>query len=61
MFKYKVFRQLSDHSFLEIAQTTFLSDAETILGNWHSGIISEIGGANIKTKNLTHLSDATLI
>jgi hypothetical protein len=58
MFRYRVFRQLPDHSFTEIAQTTFLEDAEAVYKRWHSGMISEVGGEIIQTKNLTHGAEA---
>lgn len=61
MYKYKIFRQLPDHSFVEIAQTIFLEDAEAVYARWHSAMISEIGGENIQTKNLTHSSDLSLL
>lgn len=61
MFKYKVFRQVGDHSFVEIAQTMYLEDAEQVYARYHSAMISEIGGEIIQTKNLTNPQDLTLI
>lgn len=50
MYTYKVFKQLTDHSFLEIAQTIWLEDAEAIYATHEFGIIARIGGENIQTK-----------
>lgn len=60
MFKYRIFRQLSDHSFLEIGGAIYLEDAEAIYARWHSGMIVESGGEIIQTKNLTHGADQAL-
>ena len=59
--KYKVWRQAADHSFVEIAQTVFLEDAKAVYARWHSGMITEIGGEILQTKNLTSSSDDVLI
>lgn len=61
MFRYKVFRQLADHSFLQIAETLILEDAEAVYANQESGMISEVGGEILQTKNLTHHSDPALL
>lgn len=50
MFKYKVFRQLPDHSFHEMAQTLYLVHAEFLYNNFEFGMISEVGGEIIQTK-----------
>lgn len=60
VFKYKVFRQAADHSFVEIAQTTFLEDAESVYARWHSAMISELGGEIIQVKNLESREQAVL-
>lgn len=60
MFKYKIFRQVKDHSFVEIAQTTYLEDAEAIYARWHFAMITEIGGENLQTK-LMETDQPTLI
>ncbi len=56
---YKIFRQMADNSFLEIAQTKYLEDAEAILANWHSGMITDRGQI-IQTKNLKSEDTPTL-
>lgn len=50
MYKYRVFRQMSDHSFMEIAMTVILEDAEAVYSRQEFGIISLIGGENIQLK-----------
>lgn len=50
MYKYKVFRQVSDHSFVEIAMTVELEDAEAVYAQHEYGIISAIGGENLQLK-----------
>lgn len=50
MYKYRVFRQMVDHSFVEIAQTVLLEDAESVYARQEFGIIAEIGGENIQLK-----------
>lgn len=60
MYKYKVFRQAADHSFVEIAQTTYLEDAEAVYARWHSAIIVD-GPVIIQSKNLTSQEDPTLV
>lgn len=52
MHTYKVFRQMADSTFVEIAQTRFAADADAVLNNWHSGMVTQ-NGAIVTTKNLT--------
>jgi len=52
VFCYKVFRQAADESFVEIANTTFLEDAEAVYARWHSAIIVDNRGGILQTKNL---------
>lgn len=54
---YKVFRQISDHSFVERAQCVDLTDAEAVLSNFSSGMITD-RGTIIQTKNLTSEDDS---
>ena len=61
MYLYKVFRQAADHSFVEIASTQYLEDAEVVYARWHSAMITAVGGEILQTKNLTSSSDATLV
>lgn len=61
MHKYKVFRQAADHTFVEIATTTYLEDAEAVYARWHSGMITDISGEILQTKNLTSPADKTLV
>lgn len=58
--KFKVFRQIADSTFVEIAQTIFMEDADAVLNNWHSGMVATIDGAIVTTKNLTTTEEPTL-
>lgn len=60
MYTYKVFQQLSNHEFLEVAQTTFLEDAEAIYARYTSATIYDSSGECLQSKNLTHAADAAL-
>lgn len=59
MHQYKVFRQIADHSFIETAQCALLVDAESVLANYLSGMITD-RGIIIQTKNLTSEDDLRL-
>lgn len=50
MYLYKVFKQWPDHSFVEIALTVALEDAEAVYARQEYGIISLIGGENLQVK-----------
>jgi len=52
MLRYKVFRQAANEEFVEIAQTTYLEDAEAVYGRWHSAMITDTSGEVLQTKNL---------
>lgn len=52
MYIYKVFKQIDDYSFIEVAQTTYLEAAEAVYSLLYSGMITE-NGVIIQTKNLT--------
>ena len=57
MHQYKIFAQVPDHSFIEIAQAAMLEDAEAVLANHSSGMITD-DGRIIQTKELVHESEA---
>jgi hypothetical protein len=50
MYRYKVFRQQSDHTFVEIAQTIYLTDAEAVYSLCEFGVIGELDGEILQTK-----------
>lgn len=50
MYTYRIFKQVSDHSFVEIAQTVTLEDAEAVYAQHEFGIIALIGGENLQVK-----------
>jgi hypothetical protein len=60
MLRYKIFRQAQDHSFVEIAQATYLEDAEAVLARWPSGLITEdnviLQSKNLKSQDTPALS-----
>lgn len=57
--KYKVFKQIHDDSFVEIGQLSELTDAESVLVNYPSGMITD-RGTIIQTKNLHSEDDIRL-
>lgn len=56
---YTVYRQIADGSFLEMAKTVYLFDAEAVLKNWESGMITH-NGVIMMTKQLVSPAEAHL-